>query len=220
MSLILGLQFSADILSELRLHRHRAQSKWNSRIENIPVGDSCEDARNTLFGIRLVEVEVLGSAVDGFEAIRFNRTTRLGGHLAVRGKEIADDRTSIVGFPLEKMEERACDMDVQGNFILVRAVQLRDVVLTHVLAQSDGSEDLEVIRMRLLELLLERLIVGFGIIRISLLNKVEIRIYKCRPEELAQFQLQSVRLSRCVEDNGSRIPCRYQDSSRSSLLKA
>jgi hypothetical protein len=86
----------------------------------------------------------------------------------------------------------------------VLAVQLRDVVLSHVLPQRDGSEHPKVICMCLLEILLELLVVGFGIVWISVLDEIKVRIHKRRPEELTQLQLQVVRYRSAQKSAGSR----------------
>ena len=146
-SLVLGFQLGADVVSQLGFHGHRAETERNGRIEHVPVGDASKDTRNPLFGIRLLEVEVLGSAVDGLEAVGLDGATLQCCKLAVGGKEVADDRTPALRLPLQKMEESAGNVDVQGDFVLVLAVQLSDVVLAHVLAQCDCGQDLEIVAM-------------------------------------------------------------------------
>lgn len=105
------------------------------------------------------------------------------------------------------MEEGAGDMDIQWDLVLVRAVKLRDAVLPNVLAQCDGSEDLEVVRMRLLKLIFELIKIDLCVVRITFLDEIEIRIHKGWPEELAKLELHSVSYHAAYKKN--RRPLTY-----------
>lgn len=190
--LILVLEFGSDIFAKVLLHGQRTQLEGHALVKQISVRDTGKDPGDTLLQVDLVNVKVLTSAVNGLEAEGFNRSAGSRVQLAESLQDISDNGTSIVPLALEEVEQVAADVLVQGNAVLVLAVQLGCRVLLGMQGEGDGGEGLEIIGVYILKIGLEGGEEVLGVLGIVLRDKFQPRVHEYGPQKLVQLELEGV----------------------------
>lgn len=138
--LVFVLEFGPDIVSQIELHRHRPKLEFGTRVENIAVRHARKHTRDALLCVHLVQVEVLGAAIDGLKAVRLDGAPCARLNAAVGLEEVGNRRPAFVRLALEEVEEIAGKRLVQWDAVLVLPVKPRSLVLTDVLGQRDCSQ--------------------------------------------------------------------------------
>jgi hypothetical protein len=131
--LVFVFEFGPDIVSELGLQRQRAELELGACVEDIAVRNAREHAGNSLLSVGLVQIKVLGAAVDSLKAVRLDGSASARLDAAVGLENVGNGRSTLVRLTLKEVEEITGKRLVQGDAVLVFAVESRSLVLVDVL---------------------------------------------------------------------------------------
>lgn len=173
-SQVLFLQFGPDVLLQLRFHGQGPELELGARVENMAVGHTCEHTWNPFLGVDLVQVQVLGAPVDGLEAVRLNRPAGTRLDEAIGLEDVCDGGASLVGLAFQEMEQVARQGLVQGNSILVLAVQSGCLILLDMLGQRDRRQHAQRLLVGLVEMRPQGLEEVLGIVGVALRYQLQV----------------------------------------------